>query len=205
MNTQTTTQIEQCVDDIINFIDSCKPKIFSQVEIIVNKDEIDDLLRTLQDAIPDDIKKYHNITKNQNEIINDARQKANQMILEAENMKKQLVNENELMHEAYIQANELIQKAEADAVDIINKAQYEANSIKLAAIKYTDEMLKNLSILINNTVDESSIKFEEFIKSMKSYFDTINENRQELAPVAQEADVMEAIATVNELNNQKQN
>ena len=201
----TTTQIEQCVDDIINFIDSCKPKMFSQGEIIVNKDEIDDLLRTLQDAIPDDIKKYHNITKNQNEIINDARQKANQMILEAENMKKQLVNENELMHEAYIQANELIQRAEADAGDIINKAQYEANSIKLAAIKYADEMLKNLSILINNTVEESSVKFEEFIKSMKSYFDTINENRQELAPVAQEADVMEAIATLNELNNQKQN
>lgn len=197
------TQIEQRIDDIYNFIATCKPTLLDKNEIKVNKDEIEDLLRLLQDSIPDEVRKYHNLMKNHSEIINDAKQKADQMILEAENMKKQLVNENELMHEAYRQANELIATAQANANEILNKAQYEANSIKLGAIQYTDEMLKNLSVLINNTVEDSGKKYEEFVGAMKVAFDSINENRQELAPVAKEADAMEAIATVNEMNSQK--
>lgn len=194
------TRIEQCVDDISTFIAGCKESMWGQGRIIVNKDEIDDLLLELQNSIPDDIKKYHNLVKNQQEIIKDAQAKANQKLEEAEAMKKQLVNENELMQEAYRQANDLIRNTEIKAQQMLESAHQAAESIKLEAFKYTDELLANLEKQISDAVDKSNKQYGVFVETMHDYYNTIVENRKELAPMAQEADVMEAIATVNEIN-----
>ena len=42
-----SSRIEQLIDEIEDYIESCKPKFMSSTEIIVNKDEIDELLREL--------------------------------------------------------------------------------------------------------------------------------------------------------------
>lgn len=198
------TRIEQCVDDISAFIGGCKERMFGQGQIIVNKDEIDDLLIELQNSIPEDVKKYHNLVKNQQEIIKDAQAKANQKLEEAEAMKKQLVNENELMQEAYRQAHDLIKNTQLKAQEMLAEAQQAADAIKLEAFRYTDELLANLEKQISDAVDKSNKQYGSFVETMQDYYNTIVENRKELAPMAQEADVMEAIATVNEINNQSE-
>ena len=38
-----SSRIEQLIDEIEEYIESCKPKFMSNTEIIVNKDEIDEL------------------------------------------------------------------------------------------------------------------------------------------------------------------
>ena len=38
-----SSRIEQLIDEIEEYIEGCKPKFMSSTEIIVNKDEIDEL------------------------------------------------------------------------------------------------------------------------------------------------------------------
>ncbi len=59
-----SSRIEQLIDEIEEYIESCKPKFMSSTEIIVNKDEIDELLRELRMKTPDEIKRYQKIISN---------------------------------------------------------------------------------------------------------------------------------------------
>ena len=49
-----SSRIEQLIDEIEEYIEGCKPKFMSSTEIIVNKDEIDELLRELRMKTPDE-------------------------------------------------------------------------------------------------------------------------------------------------------
>ena len=71
-----SSRIEQLIDEIEDYIESCKPKFMSSTEIIVNKDEIDELLRELRMKTPDEIKRYQKIISNKEAILNDAKAKA---------------------------------------------------------------------------------------------------------------------------------
>ena len=53
-----SSRIEQIIDDIDEFIESCKFQPLSSTKIIVNKDEIDEYLRELRLKTPDEIKRY---------------------------------------------------------------------------------------------------------------------------------------------------
>ena len=78
-----SSRIEQLIDEIEEYIDSCKHQPLSNTKIIVNKDEIDELLRELRMKTPDEIKRYQKIISNKEAILNDARAKAEALINEA--------------------------------------------------------------------------------------------------------------------------
>ena len=67
-----SSRIEQLIDEIEDYIESCKPKFMASTEINVNKDEIDELLRELRMKTPDEIKRYQKIISNKEAILNDA-------------------------------------------------------------------------------------------------------------------------------------
>ena len=71
-----SSRIEQLIDEIEEYIDNCKYQPLSNSKIIVNKDEIDDLLRELRQKTPEEIKRYQKIISNKEAILNDAREKA---------------------------------------------------------------------------------------------------------------------------------
>lgn len=52
------SRIEQLIDEIEEFVESCKPQPFSQTKIIVPKDELFELLTELRLKTPDEIKRY---------------------------------------------------------------------------------------------------------------------------------------------------
>ena len=78
-----SSRIEQLIDEIEEYIDNCKYQPLSNSKIIVNKDEIDDLLRELRQKTPEEIKRYQKIISNKEAILNDAREKAQALINEA--------------------------------------------------------------------------------------------------------------------------
>ena len=78
-----TSRIEQLIDEIETYIDNCKPQPLSQTKIIVNKEEIDELLRELRSKTPEEIKKYQKIISNKEAILNDARKKAEEIVNQA--------------------------------------------------------------------------------------------------------------------------
>ena len=101
-----SSRIEQLIDEIEEYIDNCKYQPLSNSKIIVNKDEIDDLLRELRQKTPEEIKRYQKIISNKEAILNDAREKAQALINEATEHTTELINEHEIMQQAYAQANE---------------------------------------------------------------------------------------------------
>ena len=59
-----SSRIEQLIDEIEDYIDGCKFQPLSKTNIIVNKEEIDELLRELRMKTPDEIKRYQKIISN---------------------------------------------------------------------------------------------------------------------------------------------
>ena len=64
-----SSRIEQLIDEIEEYIENCKPKFMSSTEIIVNKDEMDELIRELRMKTPDEIKRYQKIISNKEAIL----------------------------------------------------------------------------------------------------------------------------------------
>ena len=136
------SRIEQLINEIEEYIDSCKFQPLSTTKIIVNKEELDELLVELRLRIPDEIKQYQKIISNQDAILSDAHSKADAMLAEATAQTNELVNEHEIMQRAYAQANEIIEQAQAQAQAIVDKAVADANNVRQGSIQYTDDMLK---------------------------------------------------------------
>ena len=162
-----TSRIEQLIDEIETYIDNCKPQPLSQTKIIVNKEEIDELLRELRSKTPEEIKRYQKIISNKEAILNDARKKAKELIDEATAHTNELINEHEIMQQAYAQANEVVSQAAMQAKMILDNAMIEANDMKAAAVQYTDQLLENVDSIITQAIDINSKQNEAIIDSIK--------------------------------------
>ena len=104
-----SSRIEQIIEDIEEYVDSCKFQPLSSTKIVVNKEELEELLRELRMKTPDEIKRYQKIISNKDAILADAQTKAASLIADAQAQQKQLVEESEVMQQAYLQSNELLE------------------------------------------------------------------------------------------------
>lgn len=181
-----SSRIEQLIDEIEEYIESCKPKFMSNTEIIVNKDEIDELIRELRMKTPDEIKRYQKIISNKEAILNDARAKAEALINEATVHTNELINEHEIMQQAYAQANEVVTMASRQAQEILDNATIDANNVRTAAMQYMDDMLAHLENIILSSTQTATSNYENLIGSLNQYKDVIQSNRSELHPVEED-------------------
>ncbi len=177
-----SSKIEQLIDEIEEYIDNCKYQPLSNSKIIVNKEEIDELLRELRMKTPDEIKRYQKIISNKEAILNEARTKAEALINEATIHTNELINEHEIMQQAYAQANEVVTMATNQAQEILDNATIEANNMRMAAMQYTDGILANVENLMSQTMKTTREHYESFMNSLTQYNDVINANRVELNP-----------------------
>ena len=177
-----SSRIEQLIDEIETYIDNCKYQPFSNTKIIVDKEEIDELLRELRMKTPDEIKRYQKIISNKEAILNDARAKAEALINDATIHTNELINEHEIMQQAYAQANEVVTMATKQAQDILDNATIEANNMRSAAMQYTDGILANIENLLTQTMKTTQDHYDSFISSLNQYNDVVNANRVELNP-----------------------
>lgn len=191
-----SSRIEQLIDEIEDYIDNCKPHPFNNSKIIVNKEEIDDLLRDLRMKTPDEIKRYQKIISNKEAILNDAREKAEALINEATVHTTELINEQEIMRQAYEQAQEIVELASRQAQEILDNATMEANQVKAYAIQYTDDMLASVENIIAHSMDINAAKYESLINSLKDCYAIVTANRAELYPVEAMAEEEAAEAEV---------
>lgn len=179
-----SSRIEQIIEEIEEFIDSCKFQPLSSTKIVVNKEELEELLRELRMKTPDEIKRYQKIISNKDAILEDAQTKADNIIAEAQAQAQKIVSESEVMQVALQQSNQLIEQTNAQAQEIMDKATEDSNSIRMNAIRYTDEMLENLEKIMSHTIDAAGTKYNNFINSIQSCYDIVSKNRSELSPQA---------------------
>lgn len=183
------SKIELLIDEIQDYIDSCKFKALSNTIILVNKDEIDSYLMELKKNTPEEIKHYQKIIANRNAIIaeadkarNDAKAEAQQIVNKAINQTNELISEHEIMQRAYDQANEIINLAAAQAQEIVDSAVMEANGLRDSATQYTDSLLAHVEEVASHYINVSANDYNSLINGLNECVETVRANRAELYP-----------------------
>ena len=160
-----SSRMEQIIEEIEEYIDSCKFQPLSSTKILVNKEELEELLTELRMKTPEEIKRYQKIISNKEAILADAQAKADAIIAQAQVQTTELVNEHQIMQQAYAQANEVVMIATKQAQEILDKATSDANDIRMGAIGYTDELLKNTEEILSHAIDSSHARYDNLINS----------------------------------------
>lgn len=197
----SSSRIEQIIEEIEEYVENCRYQPLSTTKIIVNKEEIEELLRELRLKTPDEIKRYQKIIGNKDAILADAQSKADTIIAEAQEQAQKMISETEIMKEAYAQANDTVNAANAQAQGIVDEAQTDANNIRTSAISYTGELLSNISAIMGNTLTEVGERYSDFTGALQSYYDLVNQNRNELAPMSS-ADTESPMPAVQPINDE---
>lgn len=176
------SRIEQLIEDIYEFVESCKMYPLSSTKVIVPKDELYDLVDELRLRTPDEIKRYQKIIANRDAILQDARDKADAMLAQAQEQTNALINEHEIMQQAYYQANDIVEQATKEAERILNSANQDAKEIREGAIAYADDMLGDVERILMNAFDSTKTKYESVLESLKGNLEIVMNNKKELAP-----------------------
>ncbi|WP_167956736.1 ATPase [Anaerosporobacter faecicola] len=176
------SRIEQLIEDIYEFIESCKMYPLSSTKVIVPKDELYDLVDELRLRTPDEIKRYQKIIANKDAILQDAREKADAMLAQAQEQTNALINEHEIMQQAYYQANDIVEQASKEAERIIAAANQDASEIREGAFAYTEDMLGDVERILSNAYESTKSKYDNLLGSLKGNLDIVINNKKELAP-----------------------
>ena len=177
-----SSKIEQIIEEIEDYIESCKFQPLSSTRIIINKEEIMELIAELRQRTPEEVKRYQKMISNKEAILADAHAKADTIISQAQFQKNELVKEHEIMQQAYAQANEVVTIAQKQAQDIMDQATNDANEIRLGAIGYADSLLNSIEELLNGSQSIFKTNFAQLSANMERMLEIVAANRAELAP-----------------------
>ena len=180
------SRIEQLINEIEEYIDSCKYQPLSNTKILVNKEEMEELLVELRLRVPDEIKKYQKIISQQDAILADARTQAENMIADATAQTNELVSDHEVMQRAYAKANEVVEEARQQAQSIVDSAVSDANNIRQGAVQYTDSLLANVQGIMEHSMEDTRQRFNALFNSLNSTYETCVQNREELVAGVQQ-------------------
>ncbi|NLO08729.1 MAG: ATPase [Clostridiales bacterium] len=174
------SRIEQLIEDIYEFVESCRMQPLSSTKVIVPKDELYDLLDELRLRTPDEIKRYQKIIANRDAIIADAENKSEQILANTRDKSKELLNEHEIMQQAYYEANEMIMQASQEAERVRREANEEADQIRTGVLVYSNDILNELEKVVASVYEASLSKYDGFINALGNNLDIIRHNKQEL-------------------------
>ncbi len=174
------SRIEQLIEDIYEFVESCRMQPLSSTKVIVPKDELYDLLDELRLRTPDEIKRYQKIIANRDAIIADAENKSEQILANTRDKSKELLNEHEIMQQAYYEANEMIMQASQEAEKVRREANEEADQIRTGVLVYSNDILSELEKVVAGVYEASLSKYDSFINALGNNLDIIRQNKQEL-------------------------
>jgi hypothetical protein len=175
------SRIEQLIEDIYEFVESCRMQPLSSTKVIVPKDELYDLLDELRLRTPDEIKRYQKIIANRDAIIADAESKAEGILVQTREKAKELLNEHEIMQQAYYEANEMIMQASQEAERLRREAQEEADQIRTGALVYSNDVLSEVEKVVSGAYENAVSKYDGFIGTLKNSLEVISHNKRELS------------------------
>ena len=177
-----TSRIEQIIDDLELYIENCKFKPFSTDMIIVNKTEIDEMIRDLRMTTPEEIKRYQKIISNKEAILNDAKEKAQALLDNAAVQTSELISEHQIMQQAYAQANEIVELATQQAQEILDRATIEANGMRSSMVQYSDGMLESIENIISQSIEYATKDYNKLVGDLQEIGKVVTANRASLVP-----------------------
>ena len=97
----SSSRIEQIIEEIEEYVEGCRYQPLSTTKIVVNKEELQELLRELRLKTPDEIKRYQKIIGNKDAILADAQEKADGIIADANAEAQRLISEFHYFSDAH--------------------------------------------------------------------------------------------------------
>lgn len=173
-------RLEQKIDDIYGFVESCKMQHLSTTKVVVPKNELYDLLDDLRRDIPDEVHRVQKIVRQRDQILEDAKNRANDMMQEAQEQYKAMVEEHAIMQEAYHQADLTVQNANEQAEQIIANAHAQAEEIGKGALYYTNDLLDMAEKTIQGAYESSAHNARLLEQTLQNYLEVIRQNKAEL-------------------------
>ncbi len=188
------SKLEQRIDDIFSFVESCKMQSFSSTKAIVPKNDLYDLLEDLRRDLPNEIKRYQKILNQRESILDDARKKADNIKADARAQYGAMVEEHEIAKEATRQAELIIQQANMEAERIINEAKKTADEIGNGALYYTADLLNAAERELAQAYESTVNNAKALEVALRGHLEKIAKDKAELGPVASQRPVQKAPA-----------
>lgn len=191
------SRIEQLIEDIYEFVESCKMQPLSSTKVVVPKDELYDLLDELRLRTPDEIKRYQKIIANRDNIIQDAEDKAATMLRQAQEQTNNLISEHEIMQQAYAQGQLIVDQASEQARQIIESAKADAAQIRTGALSYSEEMVSVVEQILQNAFDSTKSKYTGLLSTLEENLTVVKNNKKELTDQLYGVVTTEEVAATN--------
>ena len=177
---KSNSKIENSIQELEAFLESCKNVPLSTSKIVVNKEELEYFIEDIKKNIPEEVERYRKVISNKEAIEKEAQERANELIQEATDKTYQLLSENEIMLQARQKADEIVNMAVKQAQEIYDDAVMQGNAYKASAQQYLNDMLVNLHDMIYSCVDQTTRNANKFLDSLKDVGSTVTDNLNEL-------------------------
>lgn len=174
------SRIEQKIEDIYGFVESCKMQSFSSTKVIVPKNDLYDLLDDLRRDAPEEIKRYRKMLSQRDAILEDAEKKAADILADAQEQYSALIEEHNIMQEAYQQAEITVANANEEAERIIANARKQADEMGSGAIYYTTDMMDMAEKVIAKAYESTLNNSKALETALSGYLEIIRKNKAEL-------------------------
>jgi cell division septum initiation protein DivIVA len=122
---------------------------------LLNRDEVLDLLKEMQESLPEEIKQARWIVKDREELLGKARQDAERIVEQARDDQLRMAKKEEIVHRAEEEADRIIAEAEQQALD--GRAEAE---------RYVDAKLAQFEIALRRILEESQTTSRALAKTL---------------------------------------
>jgi F0F1-type ATP synthase membrane subunit b/b' len=122
---------------------------------LLNRDEVLDMLREMQESLPEEVKQARWIVKDREELLGKARQEAERIVEQAREDQLRMARKEEIVHRAEEEADRIVAEAEQQAVDARAEAE-----------RYVDAKLAQFEIALRRILEESQTTSRALAKTL---------------------------------------
>ncbi len=137
----------ELLNELEELIEKKSFKIFSKA--LVNVDDFFDLVGNIRSSLPEDVKSASRVTRDAEQIINNAKEQAEQIVDQSKAEAAKIVEDGRVEAARLVDANEITILANAKSKEIIISAEQEARVIKNGADDYAVEVLSELENFVS--------------------------------------------------------
>lgn len=185
------SRTKEIIDRLQGILNNASPVPLASGKVTIYKDEVQSLLDELAMQMDAEIKTYHEVNDRKGKILNEAKKEAEKIIYEAEHtasrmrVSKRVTNVAVLDHDA-------LSDEEISSLT-------EANEIYAASLIYTDEMLTEVSKVIEDAYHNIRSDYEVVMNVLEEKMHTLVDNKQELMTGLQELDAKDRSQQILEI------
>lgn len=172
--------IEDVMNEIEDFLNSCKTTALSSNKVVVPRDEFDELFGDLKVKIPAEIDRCKKIMRNKEAILMDARKTADGIIAQASEQANQMISETEIMAQANQRAYETVEMARIQANEMLAQAVAESNELRLGSMQYTNDIMMGIRNYVEATMEAERANYENLLQALNNDYIMANANMEEI-------------------------